>query len=53
MTGALVLLLLILFGALISVLEARRAPVGYICPTCKGEVIGREGCPWCGRGRRS
>lgn len=32
----------------LAILEARKAPEGWICHYCHGEVVGAKECPWCG-----
>ncbi len=53
MTGPLICAALFLLVALISIFHARRAPEGWECPRCRGEVIGLDVCPWCGVRRKS
>jgi len=49
MVGLMVAALLVLYLFLAAVAEElmRRAPEGWECPWCKGEVIGESICPWC------
>lgn len=48
MEGLLYLALVVLLGLLIALVEGRKAPEGWICPRCQGEVIDYHVCMWCG-----
>lgn len=44
--------IVIFVSAVIVAWEAHKAPEGWVCHYCHGEVIGEKVCPWCGTDKK-